>query len=591
LARSHARPGADARERRPPNPLVVGSIAVAGVAAGGSSFEFALTNEAIGSDVGEPLVIATLWDWMTLTYLLGGLVAWRCRPASRLGLLMIAAGFVCFLDSLTWTTSDVSFTLGQAVDKLPPVIFLHLFLAFPSGRLTSRFERRLVALAYAIAVGTEPIRMMLGDYGPHNLLGVAPHADAADAARKAQLLVLSALLLTGVAVLAVRRRRAGPPFRRSATLLIDAFSLGLVMVAALYTLIALDGPAVTEARWAALLTLGLAPLAFVICLLHSRLARSAVADLFVELQSSPSPATLRDALARSLRDPSLELVYWLPEFESWADLEGNRVELPAGADTDTRSVTLIDRDGTRMAALVHDPALEREPELLAGVGAAAAIALENGRLQAELRARLDELMGSRARVIEAGQRERQRLERNLHDGAQQRLIALSLELGLLEEGADPETRARLDQARGEIATSLDELRAVAHGLHPAVVTGHGLAIALEQIAARAPVPVELTIDLERRLPEPIEVAAYYVVSESLANIGKHARASAATIAVTQSGGRVVIEIADDGLGGADSETGSGIRGLADRVEALNGRLRIWSPENGGTRVVAEMPCA
>jgi signal transduction histidine kinase len=246
-----------------------------------------------------------------------------------------------------------------------------------------------------------------------------------------------------------------------------------------------------------------------------------------------------------------------------------------------------------MAALVHDPALVDEPELLEAVSAAAGIAIENGRLHVELRARLEELRGSRSRIVEAGQKERERLERNLHDGAQQRLIALSLDLSLLEQelGADGGARLRLAQARREIATSLGELREVARGLHPAVVSGHGLAVALEQLTARAPVPVRLTVAADERLPEPIEVAAYYIVSESLANVAKHAYASAATVDISRTNTELVVEIVDDGVGGADSERGSGMRGLADRVEALGGRLRVWSPNEGGTRVKAEIPCA
>jgi signal transduction histidine kinase len=213
-------------------------------------------------------------------------------------------------------------------------------------------------------------------------------------------------------------------------------------------------------------------------------------------------------------------------------------------------------------------------------------------LHAELRARLDELRGSRARIVEAGQTERKRLERNLHDGAQQRLIALSLELGLWEEGVqgDHEASRRLESARREIATSLEELRDVARGLHPAVVSGHGLEVALEQLAARGPVPVRLKVAVGTRLPERLEVAAFYLVSESLANIGKHANATSATVEVSRNDGQVVVEVVDDGIGGADTELGSGLRGLADRVEALEGRLRIWSPKGGGTRLRAEIPC-
>ncbi|MGZ8783351.1 MAG: sensor histidine kinase, partial [Gaiellaceae bacterium] len=220
------------------------------------------------------------------------------------------------------------------------------------------------------------------------------------------------------------------------------------------------------------------------------------------------------------------------------------------------------------------------------------VALENAQLHVELQARLEELRGSRARIVEAGQKERKRLERDLHDGAQQRLVALSIELRLLEErlADDPETRRRLDLARREVGASLAELRDLAHGLHPAVVSGHGLAVALESRAPRTPVPVRLTVMTDERLPEALEIAAYYLVAETLTNVGKYARASAASVDVTRAGGAVVIEVADDGVGGADTEHGSGLRGLADRVETLGGRLQIWSPAGGGTRVRAEIPC-
>jgi signal transduction histidine kinase len=373
--------------------------------------------------------------------------------------------------------------------------------------------------------------------------------------------------------------------------LTDSFALGLVMIPVLLTSAIFFRGQFVPIQRATFAVIGLAPIAFLVGLVHARLARSGVGELLVQLRSDLSPAGLRDALARSLRDPSLELAYWLPEFESWADLEGRSVALPEPGSR--RAMTLIDRDGRRMAVLLHDPALDEERELLAAVGAAAGIALENGRLQAEQRAHLEELKGSRARVIEAGQKERQRLERNLHDGAQQRLIALSLELSLLEKqvAGDEDARARLDQARREIAVSLDELRAVARGLHPAVLSGHGLEVALQSLAANAPVSVRLNVALESRLPEQVEVAAYYVVSESLANIGKHASAGSASIDVARVDDLVVVEVADDGVGGADSEGGSGLRGLADRVEARGGRLRVWSPPGGGTRLRAEMPCA
>jgi len=577
--------------RAPPKPLLLLAIALAGCAAAAFSFVLALTNEAVNGELGEPLVVAILVNWLTVSYVLCGVLAWWRRPASRFGPLMIAAGFANFVATLSWTNSGIASTIGQALDLLPPVLFLHVFLAFPSGRLTGRFERGLVAAAYLTAIGLELVRMMFGDFGPHNLLSVAPYPGVAEAALRVQFVLVSAFCLSGVAVLAVRRWRVGQPLRRSRALLINVFAVGLVMIAFLFMSSAFGGPAVPEVRWATLVTLGVAPVALLIGFLQSRLARSSVGDLFVELRAEPAPVGLRDALSRALRDPSLTLAYWLPQFRSWADLDGRPMELPS--EDSERATTLIDRDGEHVAALLHDPALRDEPELLDAVGAAAAIALENGRLHAELRARLEELKGSRARIVDAGQNERRRLERNLHDGAQQRLIALSLELSLLEErlDGDPEARARLDQARREVATSLEELRDVARGIHPAVVSGHGLAVALEQLAARAAVPVRLNVELAGRLPERLEVAAFYLVSESLANVGKHANATAATVEVARTNGQVVVEVADDGIGGADTELGSGLRGLADRVEALEGQLRVWSPKGGGTRLRAEIPCA
>jgi signal transduction histidine kinase len=221
----------------------------------------------------------------------------------------------------------------------------------------------------------------------------------------------------------------------------------------------------------------------------------------------------------------------------------------------------------------------------------AAIARENRRLRAELHARLDELRVARRHLLDAGQRERQRLERDLHDGVQQRLVALSLGLGVLERRleSDPQARAALADAKREIARSLDELRGVAHGLYPAVLSGHGLAVALESLAARAPVPARLAVHVDDRPAEPVEVAAYYVACESLTNIGKHAGATQCTIDLDRIDDTLVVEVVDDGIGGADMRNGTGLRGLADRVEALGGRLQVRSSPGCGTRVRAEIP--
>jgi signal transduction histidine kinase len=571
---------------RAPKPFVLWAIALAGCAAAACSVWLAFASD----HVAEPGLQAALIDWITLPYILGGLVAWWRRPDSGFGPLMVAAGFAMFLTSLQWANEAFPYTVGLAFDLIPPALFLHVFLAFPSGRLQRRLERIAVAAAYSAAVGLQLAKMLLGGVGRDNLVAVVTEPAAANTVQDIQLIALSALCLAGIALLAARRRGSGRPLRRAVALLVDSFALGLVAISALLLAGLLELPAFETIRRITFGVIGIAPVAFLIGLLDARLARSAVGDLVVELRADPAPADLPDAFARALRDPSLTLAYWVPQFETWADLEGRPVELPKPESG--RATTFIDLDGAHVAALLHDRSLDDERELLDAVSAAAGIALENGRLQAELRAGLEELRGSRGRVIEAGQKERQRLERNLHDGAQQRLIALSLDLRRLEErlGPDPEAQAGLDRARREIALSLEELRGVARGIHPAVVSGHGLAVALESLAAHAPVPIRLTVEVEGRVHERIEVAAYYVVCESLANIGKHAQATSATVAVARMNGEIVVEVVDDGVGGADSERGTGLRGLADRVEALDGRLRVWTPRGGGTRVRAEMPC-
>ena len=580
---------AEGRVGRAPRPLVLWSIALLGCLAAATAMALALRSDHASEPAG---LQAALLDWIILSYIFSGLVAWRRRPESRFGPLMVGAGFLIATTSTPqWANAGLPYTLGWAMDLLPAAVFLHVYLAFPTGRLDGRLERRLVLAAYGTAL-FQVAGVLLGGFGPRNVFAIVHEPEAAETLLRIQLVILSALMLAGVAVLAQRRRRAGRQARRPVSLLVDAFSLALVMIAVLFiTGLFNQASAVVVIQRATFVVLGLAPIAFLIGLLHARLARSAVAALVVELRGDPGPGELRDALSRALRDRSLELVYWLPEFESWANQDGRPValaELGLG-----RSTTFIDRDGAHVAALVHDPALDDEPELLEAVAAAASIALENGRLQVELRARLEELKGSRARIVEAGDSERRRLERNLHDGAQQRLVALSMELRRVSTRLDPDSEEEqlLSAARADLAASMKELRELAQGIHPAVLSDYGLAVALESLAARAPVPVELSVDIDHRLPAPTEVAAYYLVSEALTNIAKYARASRSSVEVGRVDGTLVVEIVDDGVGGADLAGGSGLRGLADRVEALDGVLRVWSPPANGTRVRAEIPCA
>jgi signal transduction histidine kinase len=556
--------------RRPALPALL-AVALAGGTAALAAFLLTLH----GDSGNTPGVHASLVAWITLSYVLCGLLAWSRTPASLFGPLMIAAGFTPFLSRLSEWDAGFPQAVGTSLALLPVAMFLHVFLAYPSGRLQSRLDRLVVACGYAVSAGLGTLVVALGTPGT---------------AQTGQRLAVGAVALAGLGILIARRRSTGHPVRRSRDVQIQAFVLALALIFLGLSIRAFGGP-VEAVRWVAFGLIGSAPVFFVTALLRARLARSAAADLFVELRADPAPAALRDSLSRALGDPSLQLVYWLAEFGTYANIDGTAAELPAPGDG--RSVTVVEPGGVRMAALVHSAALEDEPELLQAVTAAAGMALENAHLHVRLRAQLEELRGSRARILEASQTERKRLERNLHDGAQQRLIALSLELNHLEDRLrdDPESALRLVHARREIAASLHELREIASGIHPAVVCGHGLAVALEDLAARAPLRVELTVEIEGRLPEPVEVAAFYLVSESLANVARYAQATFASVSISRVGAELVVEVVDDGIGGADSERGSGLRGLADRVEALGGRLRVWSPTGGGTRVQAEIPCA
>ncbi len=331
------------------------------------------------------------------------------------------------------------------------------------------------------------------------------------------------------------------------------------------------------------------PVAFSVGLLRQRLARGNVASLVVELGSAAPAGELRDALARALGDPTLQVAYALPDGRH-VDRRGHAVELPAGPE---RAMTPVVHEGEQIAVLVHDPAIGRDPALMESVTAAAALALTNERLEAELRARLDELAASRTRIVEAADAERRRIERNLHDGAQQRLVSIAMALGLAEarlgdDGADAGPLVR--EARESLLEALEELRELGRGIHPPVLSERGLAEALGELAYRCRIPVALDVDLPRRLPEAVEAAAYYVAAEALANVARHAGATRVELRAARRSGRLVLEVRDDGRGGADAGAGSGLRGLADRVEALNGTLRVDSPPGAGTRLVAELPC-
>jgi signal transduction histidine kinase len=479
---------------------------------------------------------------------------------------------------------------------------VHLFLAYPGGRLRTAAERILAAVAYvdAVLIGGLLPQLFLApadawcrhDCGA-NLLLVHRLPMVGTALRSLSAGIGVAVLLA-VAWLMVRRWRTASVAGR--------FVLGPVLwtgaVALVATLAAIAANAagpdalVIPATVSALIASLLVPLAFLLGLMRARLRRVAVTRLMVELGELPSPQRVRDALARALGDPSLELAFWAPAERRYVDLAGRPIERPE--PTAQRAVTVLEHHGERFAALAYDPFILEDRELLQAVGAAARLAIENARLQAELRAQLDEVRSSRARIVEAGDRERRRIERDLHDGAQQRLLAirLAVRMARVRLGHDAEgAESILAEADDEMCAALDELRSLARGIHPAVLTDRGLAAAVAGLVHRAPVPIDLRGVPEQRLSAPVEAAAYFVTSEALANVAKYADASQVTVDMALREGWLHIDIADDGIGGADIAHGSGLSGLRDRVEALDGHLQLDSPRGAGTRLHVELPTA
>ncbi len=792
---------------------------------------------------------AALQVAVALVFIASGLVVWTNRPETRTGAIMVLTGFAWFPSILTQANEPILYGLGFCFLELGWAFFGWLILSYPDGRLEGLASKLVVGGAFAVILITRPAWVLVSNLeefnGPSNGLLVSDRPELADGIILFAQTTGIVLIISAIVILIRRWRAASPPMRRTLSPPFVSFGVTVVLLA---LALAFDASGYGPAEfftWAALAALLLVPISFAVGLLRTKLARASVGRLLLELDAAPSGAELRDALARALNDPSLEIAYWLPEQDAFGFLSGEIQSLPVDPETG-RAATIVERSGRRVAVLIHDASLLNDPDLLDGVGAAAGLSLESERrlaeltrsearvrglvealpdlmfrldhdgnyldvqagdetllmhppdkllghnireilppdvceeimagigrvlasrrvdeieysltlherrhfeariapighdevvlvvrditerkgheielqkLHDELQARLDdlqrerelvravvesapsyfclvdpegrirrfnralerasgcgddaatrnryfwdvflaeddvprvrevilesartdtasaeqedpwhaadgsrmdvawtitplaedgrndeflisgvdvterkrheeELRRSRSRLVEAASVERRRLERNLHDGAQQRLVSLSLSLRLAQsklKSAPDEAERLLGAASDELGHALEELRELARGIHPAILTDRGLEPALQSLVMRASVPVTLAEAPDERLPEGVEAAAYYVVAEALTNVAKYANASAATVRVARANGRAVVEVADDGVGGADPMLGSGLRGLADRVEALDGRLEVESVPGKGTTIRAEIP--
>ena len=478
-----------------------------------------------------------------------GLVAWERRGRSLVGPLLAAAGVAWFLGSF-WTEA-------LYLHRGPLV---HALLVYPSSRVTRPLGRAVVAAAYldgaleplgrsavvtvvlCVAIVIAAIDGYLGELGPRRRARVVSTAGAAAVA----------LVLTFGAV----GQLAGWD--------VEAQTLWLYEVVLIVVALALLGD-----------------------LLGGRWSQGAVTGLVVDLGDLREPGSLRARLARALGDSSLEIGWWLGPERGYAGEAGEPFAIPgAGAG---RAVTPIDSDGDRVAVLVHDRAVLDDPALVDAVAAATRIAFGNVRLQADVRARVEQLAASRRRIVEAADEQRRRLERQLHDGAERRLTEMASHVDALAHGVtEPRAQARLADVETQLGAARTDLSELARGIHPSTLTTGGLAAALAELARRASVPVELIVDAAR-FPAAVEAAAYFVCAEALTNVTKYACASQARIEAHGQQGLLIVEVVDDGVGGADAARGSGLRGLGDRVEALGGRFTVESRPGTGTRLLAQIP--
>jgi signal transduction histidine kinase len=579
---------------------LLGALLAAGVALGVVAYEVQIDNLGRFTTPAHASAIV-IGAWL---FLVAGLIAWARRPANRFGPLMTIAGFALLLRQLRYSQNSVLFTVFFVVGELSYWVVAQAVFSYPSGRITDRAERMLIRVGYAVTFvstvaillvydGSRPLRFF--DPTPRDsLILVAGNGGAAVTLQKLFVVVDWGALAAAAIVLLVRKLVIATPRARRmlAPLLLAAVAVAFRAVfESVFTFVPRPSTILYDYLFWWQITAFIAlPVALLIGFLRARLARANVGDLVLELERTP-PDGIREALARALDDPTVEVLFWVADRKGFVDAAGRDLAPPSDG---RRAVTRLEHEGRPLAVLVHDPSLLEEPRLVNAAGAAARLALENARLHAETRAQLEEVRRSRTRIVAAGDEERRRIERDLHDGAQQRLVSLGLELRMahrrLGNTSDPEFDRLLTAAVDELKVAVDELRELARGVHPAILTEDGLAAALESLISRTPIPVELEAD-DGRLPAQVEATAYFVACEALANTVKHARASRATVRAQRRNGMLVVEIADDGVGGAHAVNGSGLRGLADRVEALGGELRVESPVGGGTRVVGEIPCA
>lgn len=575
-------------------------VAVAVTVAGAVATALTVWGVARSPILATPVVTAVWRGAFVGSYVAVGAYTWWRRRDSRLGPLVAGVGFLYSVASLNASGASLAYTIGMVVWATVIVYLAYVYLCFPLGRLESGLERAFVA-AYAASTAvvwalilwlspTLPPGGPFADCGtrcPHNALQIVDASAATGSALNVAFSVVSTISLIVLAMLIFNKARASASLRRrSMTPLAIVFIANIVE----FVLFLFVGPAYPATKGAFRIADGLVTLAVPVAMLVGQIrgevfAAKSLGQLALRASGERlSPADVQAMIGDALGDSSLVLGLWDSDRVGYVDVDGATLGLPR--DTRARAVTSITREGHPVAVLIHDPAVETDSGLVEGLAATSLLLLENSRLVGELRA-------SRARLVDTADRERRRIEGDLHDGAQQRLVEIQLRLGTARELADrPELIRQLDLISGQAETALTELRALARGISPAGLREFGPAVALRAFADTSSVPVRVRDEGMGRCADSVEAAIYFCAREAIQNAAKHAGAGA-QVSVTLARHQALIKftISDDGVGMLSdrSTRGFGIAGMHDRIEAAGGSLEILSAPGQGTSVRGTIP--
>ena len=565
---------------------------------------FVLLTAALGAVHGAPTRFLVIDTAGGLVFAVAGIVAWERRPEVWAGPVLVASAALWSVGSyapmglMPWTV------LGFAFERYYDLLLAFLVLSFPQARLTRGDRLLLGVMASAFLVRTLSRLLVQCDCtGVQNPFAIVTAPSLFEQAQ-----IWTSVVITGAASVValravVRLVLARPAVRRILWPVVGSGGLAAVVAAYdaldLVVFVRTGAPVLRLAEpwqevvsWTITATVVLIALGFMAGVLRMRLQRGVVARMAVDLDRDSSPRQIREALRHALGDSKLEL-YLRRVDGSWVDTLGAPVPRPTASSDCV--VSEFGNDEGLLGAVVHDAALREDPDLMTAVVALLRFALENEQLAATVLEQLEEVRASRARLVRAGAEERQRLERDLHDGAQQRLVGVALQLQQAREEAMSESVpgglvSSLGAVAAELEVAIAELRELARGIHPAVLTEDGLRPAVTALARRATIPVDVDVDLTERLDPAVEAAVYFIVAEALTNVVRHAGATSATVRICRSDGCLQVEVSDDGTGGVDPSRGSGVEGMGDRLDALAGNLQVHSPIGGGTRLRADIPC-